>query len=171
MNILDEEKGQKGLKLNKGKMLILFSILLTLVVGFLTRSLDLTILSSILILVSAGVVTTKSWNNELKKDGYASLMQLYTFYVSSLFLFIAFFPVVSNLVDLAVALPVSFTVCLSYAIILNNIAFYDIDENEHNVSVKTYMNTPSVVYMKDGDYMNHIEKMAKKEINSSEKDS
>lgn len=171
MNLLDEDKGQKGLKSNKGKVLIMASILLTLVVGFLTRSLGLTIFSSISILVSVGVVTTKSWNNELKTDGYASLMQLYMFYVSALFLLIALFPVASNLVDLAVALPVSLTVCLSYAIILNNIAFYDIDEDEHNVSVKTYMNTPSVVYLKDGDYMEHIEKMAKKNMSPSEEDS
>lgn len=167
MNLLDEEKGQNGLKTNKGKFLIILTILFTLGIAFFTRNIDLIILSSISILVTSGLVTTKSWNNELKSDGYASLIQLYTFYVSAIFLFIAMFPIITSLVELAVALPVCFTVCFSYAIILNNIAFYGIEENEHEVAVKTYKNTPSVVYLKTGDYMEHIEETAKKELSES----
>lgn len=163
MNLLDENSDRKSIYTTKYIIIILLSIIFTVFAGYYTRSLDVFILSSSSVLITTGILTTIGWNNELKEDGYASLIQLYTLYLAVLFLFIAVLPILSQIVGLALGVTVSIGISFLYAIALNTIAFYDIDEDDHNFAVETYEGTPSVVYIKQGPYMEHIEKIAKNE--------
>lgn len=163
MNLLNEDDGYKSVYTTKSKLIIVLSIIFTIFVGYYTKSLDLLILSSSSVLIVTGVITTIGWNNELKEDGYASLIQLYTFYLAVIFLFIAVLPILSQIVGFALSITMSIGISFLYAIVLNTIAFYNIDEDDHNFAVDTYEGTPSVVYLKKGPYMEHIEEIAKNE--------
>jgi hypothetical protein len=147
--------------------LIIGSILFTFSVGFIV-SFQTGLISSVSVLVTVGIVTIESWNRELKEDGYASLSQLYSSYIAVLFLFIAIFMVLSRMVGLLGGLGLSLAISLTYVIILNSVAFRGIEEYE--TAVETYKG-PSVVYLPDGPYFDHIEELAHQNKNSTEENS
>lgn len=157
MDIRDEEPTRSTSLFTKwGAVLVLLSLAFTFGTG-IVYGIRIGAVSSVTILMSIGVITSNSWNRELKKDGYASLSQLYSSYIAVIFLFIAVFPVLSNLLGLTAGFALSGIISILYIVILNTAAFYDVGEND--TAVSTYEG-PSVVYIEDGPYLDHIEQLA-----------
>lgn len=135
-------------------------ILITTIFSFyITVFVDLStgIISSVLILVIVGLGVSDSWNRELREDGYASLSQLYSSYIGALFLLIALSPNLVAIYSYRLGIPISLIIGLIYVVILNTIAFRNI--NEYETQVNTYEG-PGVVYTPDGPYLRHIEEIA-----------
>lgn len=149
-----------------GIALVAVSLLFTVAMG-IAFGLRVGVISSVSVLVAVGVVTSNSWNRELKKDGYVSLSQLYTTYLAVVFLFIAMFPTLSGIFGLIGGLGFSVLVSLVYVITLNSVAFRGIED--HETAVSTYEG-PSVVYLPDGPYFDHIEQVAQKNKAESEEE-
>lgn len=166
MNITNDEPtgGLEELLTWWGVGLILASILFTFSVGFLI-GFQTGLISSVSVLITVGVVTIDSWNRELREDGYASLSQLYSSYIAVIFLFIAVFMVLSDMFGLTAGLGLSSIISITYIIILNSVAFRNIKEYE--TAVETYQG-PSVVYLPDGPYFDHIEELAHEKNNKNE---
>lgn len=163
---LKSEDSSSGIKFTMlGKIIISSSIVITIISAFIFP-LEIFGLVSSIILVAIGITVTDSWNKELQEDGYASLSQLYTFYLSSLFLFISIFPIANLQFSLRFAIPISIVVILVYIFILNFMAFRNINSENHEFAMETH--GPSVVYIKDGPYMKHIEEIARNEDKSLE---
>lgn len=148
-----------------GKIIIGSSIVVTIFSAFIFP-LEIFGLISSVILIAIGMTVTDSWNKELKNDGYASLSQLYTFYLSSLFLFVSIFPISNLQFSLRLAIPISVIIVLLYIFVLNFMAFRGIESENHKFAMETY--GASVVYLEDGPYINHIEDIAKDEEKSLE---
>lgn len=151
-------KGGVGLTLAS----IIFTVAMALIFGF-----RIGVISSVSVLVAVGVVTSDSWNRELKKDGYVSLSQLYTTYLAVIFLFIAMFPTLSEVLGLISGLALSVVVSLVYVSILNTVAFRGVDQ--HETAISTYVG-PSVVYTPEGSYFEHVQEVAERKKTESDEE-
>lgn len=151
-------KGGAGLVL----ISLIFTVGMALAFGFRAG-----VISSVSVLVAVGVVTSNSWNRELKKDGYVSLSQLYTTYLAVVFLFIAMFPTLSGIFGLIGGLGFSVLVSIIYVSILNTVAFRGIED--HETTVSTYVG-PSVVYLPDGPYFEHVQEVAERKKTETEEE-
>lgn len=158
------ERGIDDLFPTWGILLILSTVVASLLVGVLI-DFQIGLITSVSILMAVGVVTSDSWNRELKEDGYASLSQLYSSYFAVLFLFIALTPTLVSMFSFRLGVPVSILLALAYMVTLNSIAFRGLDEYE--TLVETYEG-PAVVYIPDGPYLDHIEQIAHQKRNVTE---
>lgn len=152
----EQERSVRDLFPLWGIGLIVLSIVFSIGMAFII-DLRAGIISSVSILVAVGVITTDSWNKELKEDGYASLSQLYSSYLAVVFLFIALFPTLSGMLGIIGGVGAGLMMSLSYIVVLNSVAFRDI--TEHETAVSAYEG-PSVVYLPSGPYFDHIEQIA-----------
>lgn len=158
------ERDMKDLFPTWGRLLIVGTALATIAVAVLVNF-QLGLITSVSVLIAVGVVTADSWNRELKEDTYASLTQLYSSYFAVLFLFIALAPSLISYAGFYVGLPLTLAIALSYIVTLNSIAFRSIDDYE--TLVETYEG-PAVVYLPDGEYMDHVEDLAHQNKQSEE---
>ncbi len=117
------------------------------------------ILSSTLILCYIGILSTNSWHNELVKDGYAPISNLYSGYFSAVFLFFGVTPILFLIIDSLISIIIGFVITLIYSSIISGIAFRGIDENERKSAFNTYKG-PSVIYLDDGPYIEHTEEVS-----------
>lgn len=152
----DTSRGINQLFPTWGKVFVIMTIVFTIAV-FLRFGVRYGVISSVSVLVSVGAVTTDSWNRELRSDGYASLSQLYSSYLASLFLFIAISPTLAVIYDFRVAIPLSLAITFGYVLLLTNIAYRGVEKYE--TTVETY-HSPAVAYLTDGPYIEHIEQVA-----------
>ncbi len=132
---------------------------LTIYIGY-TYTIQYGILSSTSILCYIGIRNINIWHKELKNDGYAAISHLHTSYLSVLFLFFGMAPILYVIMNnIILSLVVSLVISLFYASLISALAFRDISEDKRNQVIDTYTG-PSVVYQKEGPYIEHTEEIA-----------
>lgn len=132
--------------------------ILTIYVGYFV-SIRYGILSSTLILCYIGIYTTNTWHNEFVKDGYAPISNLYSGYLSALFLFFGLTPVLYLIIGGIASFLTGLFVAILYSSVISAVAFRDIGQDKRKHVIKTYKG-PSVVYKTDGPYIKHTEEVA-----------
>lgn len=168
MDIRPDEP-QRGVQLYplRSKIIIATSLILALAFLFLTN-LQIGFVGFSLVLCAVGVTTMDSWNRELKEDGYAPLTQLYTSYLTAVFLLVAIFPSVAAYIGFQIAIPLCLIFSIIYGGILQYIAYRGVEDYE--TAIEAY-GGPSVIYVKDGPYISHVEQYAEhRRFSSDEED-
>jgi hypothetical protein len=168
MDIRPDEP-QRGVQLYplRSKIIIVVSLILALTFLLLT-DLQIGFVGFSLVLCAVGVTTIDSWNRELREDGYAPLTQLYTSYLTAVFLLVAIFPSVAAYIGFQIAIPLCLIASIIYGGILQYIAYRGVEDYE--TAIEAY-GGPSVIYLKNGSYISHVEKYAeRKRFSSDEED-
>lgn len=160
----ESERGIDELFTTWGKIAVLVSILFAICIGFLFGVKNGAI-STVSTLVIIGIIITDSWNRELRTDGYASLSQLYTSYIATLFLALSIIFMLSSIYGLALSIAIAILVSILYIITLNSVAFRNVDD--HDVVANPYVG-PAVVYVVGGPYYDHVESIAEDKKNEQD---
>lgn len=154
------DENKRNVDIFTPRFIIIVSILFlaSVITGYYI-SIQYAILVSSLILCYVGISTTNVWSKEIETDGYAAIYHLYGGYFASAFLFIAITPVIYILLNSFISIIIGLFISLFYASIISAVAFRRIDEDKRGNAIETYVG-PSVVYDKDGPYIEHTEQVA-----------
>lgn len=136
---------------------IINSIISISVIYFVEFTYGLLIFANTLCII--GIKITDIWNFELRNDGYAAISHLYSSYFTVVFLFIAITPLLYFILNSFVSIIISLSICLLYASLISSVAFRGVDKQDRMNALESYTG-PAVVYIKDGDYIKHIESRA-----------
>lgn len=161
MDIRPDEP-QRGVKLYPLKSKIVIGISVAFSVAFLVlTNAQIGFIGFSSVLCAVGITTVESWNREIREDGYAPLTQLYTSYLTVVFLIVSILPTLLTNFGFAIGLPISIGTVVLYGGLLQYIAYRGIDECER--SIESY-DSPSMVYLPDGPFLEHIEEVAIKNL-------
>lgn len=171
MDIRPDEP-QRGVKLYPLKSKIVIAISVVFSVAFLAlTNVQIGFIGFSSVLCAVGITTVESWNREIREDGYAPLTQLYTSYLTVVFLIVSILPTLLTNFGFAIGLPLSIGTVVVYGGLLQYIAYRGVDECER--AIESY-DSPSMVYLPDGPFLDHIEEIAIKNLeeeNMKEEDS
>lgn len=157
MNILDEEKSYNKDILLPVIVIVLAGLCLTLLTYFLTSNVDYAAIIGVNIMLISSLIVIKSWNKEIKSDGYAALNTYFTVQLGYLFLPLAYFPFLSDMIATSLAVFLTIVIVVSHIFVTKRIAFMNVDNAVYETDV--YYGVP-VAYLHDGEYIKHIESLA-----------
>lgn len=162
MNIIDEDESNRGVShtFTKRNVLLLFVSIIVSIVGWVLFT-DYGPMFSLAILLTVSVIVAESWNRELIEDTYAPLGQFYISYLGAFIITISTIIFVVQYYSIVISVVVGIFLGFVSISIISSVALRGLDQDEYEFVSKTDYGG-AVVYLKNGDYISHVEKVAEK---------